>query len=85
MEIVSEDGSASALFQVQESESKSAPGQSELVFDKYGDRYFLANLFDEGNPIGTKVVESKYEKRVNQQAVTAQEHVPLRRRTQQGK
>jgi len=34
MEIISEDGSASALFQVQESESKSAPAQSELVFNQ---------------------------------------------------
>jgi hypothetical protein len=84
MEIIRVDGSASALFQVQESETKSAPNQSELVFNKYGDRYFLANMFDAGNPIGTKVVESQYEKKISQQSVTAQEHVPIRRRTQQG-
>src|SRR5437899_12772218 len=34
MEITSADGSASALFQVQESDVKSAPARSELIFNK---------------------------------------------------
>src|SRR6201982_3502311 len=46
MEITSADGSTSALFQVQESEANAAPAKSELIFNKYGNRYFLAKLFD---------------------------------------
>jgi hypothetical protein len=84
MEITSVDGSTSALFQVQESDANAAPAKSELIFNKYGNRYFLAKLFDEGNPSGSKVVESRYEKQVSKAAMEAQEHVPAHHRTQQG-
>jgi len=84
MEISSVDGSTSALFQVQETEANSQPAKSELIFNKYGDRYFLAKLFDEGNPSGSQVVESAYEKRVGQAATEAQEHIAAHRPEQQG-
>ena len=76
MEISTPDGSTSALFEVQDAEANSAPRKSELIFNKYGNRYFLAKVFDEGNPDGSKVPESQYEKRVSQAAEEAQEHVP---------
>jgi hypothetical protein len=85
MEISSADGSASALFQVQTSDGNSAAAKSELVFNKYGDRYFLTRLIDEGDTSSSKVIESRYEKQISKAAVEAQEHVPARRRTQQGK
>ena len=84
MEIMSADGTISALFQVQETEAKSTPAKNELVFNKYGNRYFLNKLFEEGNASGSQVVESRYEKTVNHQAVEAQEHVAAHRRAQQG-
>jgi hypothetical protein len=84
MEISSVDGSTSALFQVRETEASSQPAKSELIFNKYGDRYFLADLFDEGNPSGSQVVESRYEQRISEQGATAQEHVPVRHQKQQG-
>ena len=84
MEISSADGSISALFQVGAAEANSAPAKSELVFNKYGNRYFLAKLFDEGNRSGSQVVESRYEKRVSQEAAEAQAHIPAHHRGQQG-
>jgi len=84
MEISSADGSTSALFQVQEAEANTTPAKSELIFNKYGNRYFLAKLFDEGNPSGSQVLKSPYEKKVSQQAVEAQAHVPAHHRGQQG-
>jgi len=39
MEISGVDGSASALFQVRESDANTAPNKNELIFNKYGDRY----------------------------------------------
>ena len=83
MEISTPDGSTSALFQVEDAEANSAPSKSELIFDKYGDRYFLVGVFDEGNPDGSKVPESQYEKRVSQAATEAQEHVPAYHKGQQ--
>src|SRR5580700_7648567 len=76
MEISTADGSTSALFEVEDAEANSAPPKSELIFNKYGNRYFLARVFDEGNPDGSRVPESQYEKRVSQAATEAQEHVP---------
>ena len=84
MEITSADGSTSALFQVQNIDANSTPAKSELIFNKYGNRYFLEKLFDEGNPSGSEVPKSRYEKRLNQQAMEAQEHVPAHRQGQQG-
>jgi len=84
MEITSADGSTSALFQVRAAEANSAPAKSELIFNKYGNRYFLAKLFDEGNPSGSQVMESRYEKRISQEVAEAQAHVPAHRRGQQG-
>jgi len=83
MEISSVDGSTSALFQVRAAEANSAPVKSELIFNKYGDRYFLTKLFDEGDPNGSEVPKSRYEKSVGQATAEAA-HVPVRHRAQQG-
>ena len=80
MEITSADGSTSALFQVLDAEANSAPGKSELIFNKYGNRYFLERLFDESNPSGIAVVKSGYEKRIAQTAAESQEHVAAQHR-----
>jgi hypothetical protein len=84
MEITSADGSTSALFDVRNTEANSTPAKSELVFNKYGTRYFLAKVFDEGNPEGSKVDESRYEKKVSKAAAEAQTRVPAHHRGQQG-
>jgi hypothetical protein len=84
MEISSADGSTSALFQVQDTQADSTPAKSELIFNKYGNRYFLAKLFEEGSSSGSRVTESRYETKIGQQTTEAQEHVPAHRRTQQG-
>jgi hypothetical protein len=84
MEISSADGSTSALFEVQEAEANSTPAKSELIFNKYGNRYFLAKLFDEGNPSGSQVLKSRYEKKISEATAEAQAHVPARHRGQQG-
>jgi len=78
MEITSADGSVSALFDVEAAEASSTPAKTELIFNKYGNRYFLAKLFDESNADGSAVIESRYEKRIDKATAEAQEHVPAR-------
>ncbi len=80
MEISSADGSSSAVFEVREAEVKTAPAKSELIFSKYGHRYFLEKLFDESNPSGSEVVKSGYEKRMAQAAEEGVEQVPAHHR-----
>jgi hypothetical protein len=75
MEISSADGSASALFDVRDAETNSAPSKSELIFNKYGKSYFLSKVFDAYNPNGSAVGESRYEKKVSQATAEAQTHV----------
>jgi hypothetical protein len=84
MEITSADGSTSAIFEVHNAETNSAPAKSELIFNKYGNRYFLAKLFDEGNPDGSTVDKSHYEKTMSQANVEAQTHVPALHHGQPG-
>jgi len=64
MEISNMDGTRSALIQVQDTDANSTPTKSELIFNKYGDQYFLAEMFDEGDASGSKVVESSLEKKI---------------------
>lgn len=84
MEITSADGSTSALFEVRDTGISPAPGKDELVFNRYGNRYFLAKVFHEGSDLGSQVLESRYEKTVSQEAAGTQEHVRARRQGQLG-
>src|SRR5438270_6572921 len=84
MEISSADGATSALFEVCGAEANSAPAKSELIFNKYGNRYFLAKLFDEGNPSGSQVLKSRYEQRISQATAEPQTRVPAHRRGKKG-
>ena len=83
MEISSADGSTSALFGVRDAEVNTAPAKTELIFNKYGKRFFLAKIFDEANPNGSSVLESRYEKMVSQETAEAQTHVAGHHRGQQ--
>jgi hypothetical protein len=83
MEISSADSLISALFDVEDVQANSSPAKSELIFNKYGDRYFLSKLFDEGNPDGSKVLpKSRYEKRMGTATAEAA-HVSAHHRKQQ--
>ena len=84
MKISSADGSKSALFGVVAAEVNSNPDKSELTFNKYGDTYFLATLFEEGNPDGSEVVQSRNEKNMAKNASGSQEHVAALRQGQPG-
>ncbi len=48
------------------------PVKSELIFNKYGHRYFLEKLFDESNPSGSAVLKSGYEQRIAEAAAEGQ-------------
>src|SRR5580692_117492 len=63
MEIQSADGRTSALFEVREAQDSTKPKMSELVFNHYGNRYFLSKLFDDGEKVGSAVVDSGYSKK----------------------
>jgi hypothetical protein len=76
MEISTVDGTNSILVQVRDAEANSRPTKSELIFNKYGNSYFLAKVFDEGNPSGSEVIKTGNEKEMTQGTQDAQEQVP---------
>ena len=81
MEIVSADSSTSVFFEVGGAvKAASSRTNSELIFNKYGNRYFLENLVDEGGLSVKLLGESGYEKRIGQASAEAQEHVPAHHR-----
>jgi hypothetical protein len=84
MEISSADGSISALFNVGYAESNPTPTKTELIFNKYGNRYFLTKLFDAGDPNGSELAKSSYEKKASEAAMEAQTHIPAHHQGQQG-
>lgn len=84
MEISSADGSISALFDVDSVQASSEPAKTELIFNKYGNAYYLSKVFDQGNPEGSRVVPSRYEKRESKEAVATEEHVTANHQKQQG-
>lgn len=63
MEIQSADGKSSALFEVRSAQAQNNPQSTELIFNHYGNRYFLAKIFDEGARAGSAVVDSGYSKK----------------------
>jgi hypothetical protein len=63
MEIQSADGRTAAMFEIREAQDSTSPKKTELIFDHYGNRYFLSKLFDEGEKVGSAVVASGYAKK----------------------
>jgi hypothetical protein len=84
MQISSVDGKISALFDVEPTEAKSAPEKTELIFNKYGDRYFLSEVFDEDNADGNKLVTSRAEKLASKESGADVAHVAAHHQNQEG-
>jgi len=84
MQISSADGKLSALFDVESAQAKTTPEKSELIFNKYGDSYFLSQLFDEGNVDGSKLMTSREEKRASKESGAEVAQVSARHPQQNG-
>jgi hypothetical protein len=84
MQISSADGKQSALFDVESVQAKTTPGKSELIFNKYGDRYFLSEMFDEGNVDGNRLFTSRDEKRAGKESGAEVAYVVAEHPQQQG-
>jgi hypothetical protein len=84
MQISSMDGKVSALFDVEPTEAKSAPQKTELIFNKYGDRYFLSEMFDEGNADGNRLVASRDEKLASKESGADVAHVAAYHQSREG-
>jgi hypothetical protein len=58
------DQSASVIIPTMAAISSERQSESKLVFHRYGDRYFLSQVWTEGNPRGRELSKSKREKEI---------------------
>ena len=85
MEISTADGKQSALFNVESAQASTTPDKTELIFNKYGDTYFLSELFDEGEVDGSRLVPSRDEKKASKEAGADIARVAAQHPQQEGK
>jgi hypothetical protein len=61
LQIRSNDGKAVASVQTQSAYSRTFPDHGKLMFNRYGNEYFLSKIFWPGFEIGREVPQSKNE------------------------
>lgn len=67
--IRSVDGKAVMLVRTTPTQSKSTPEQTRLIFNYYGEQYFLSNLITAGEDLGLAFPKSRLERALEQQFV----------------
>ena len=77
LEISNRNAKVGLMAQVLPTESKQGADHYALVFDHYGDRYFLTGIKLQGSKTGYKLPESKAEAELRAQNATSSEEVLL--------
>lgn len=62
MLIKSDDGSGAAMALANPAQANKAPDEAKLVFHRYGDQYFLFQVWTPGSNTGREVAKSKLER-----------------------
>ena len=78
MEIRDTDGGRALLFLTGSAQAARERAQTELVFDRFGDRYFLSKIFEEGNSAGAEVPKSRAERGLEKEIATVKVSVSAR-------
>ena len=78
MEIRDAEGKRVLMFLTGAAQAAKEPTHTELVFDRFGDRYFLSSIFEEGNSAGAEVPKSRAERRLEKEIATVKIRVPAR-------
>ena len=74
MQIRSADGDEVLLFVAGSAEAAKQPDQTQLIFDRVGDRYFLSEIFEEGNSTGVELPKSRAERELEKEGAITQLH-----------
>ena len=66
LEISSVDGRTRVIFDATPAQTRDTrpANQSELIFDKYGDQYFLSQIWVAGSSSGHELAKSRMEKKI---------------------
>ena len=74
MQIRSANGDEVLLFVVGSAQAAKEPDQTRLIFDRVGDRYFLSEIFEEGNTTGVELPKSRAEREMEKEGAITQLH-----------
>ena len=74
LELHSADGRATVVFLTESAQAKGTPSESELVFNKYGNRYFLEEIWSQGDSTGNQVEMSRTERKLEKDGATRERH-----------
>lgn len=74
LEMRSADDHVSVIFLTETAQTNQTPNKSELVFDRIGDRYFLRQIWSEGDNIGEQLPASRMEKKLEMGGAKADSH-----------
>jgi hypothetical protein len=74
LEIRSANGKTAVLFETDPVTVLGLARQTELVFDKIGDTYFLSRVFLKGNEGGNQLLKSKTQQRLEENGSIAESH-----------
>ena len=69
--VFNEDTHQSIAFETESAEKSKAPKRSEIVFHRYGDNYFLYEVWAPGENEGRELPTSKSERAMKRQLTTA--------------
>lgn len=67
--IQSRDGRTSALFTTKQVQTNETPEQTKLIFHKYGDQYFLSQVWSPGGNTGHELLMTRTERELAKKAV----------------
>src|SRR4030095_807332 len=67
MEISSVNGQERMFFLVETAYLGKRPDQTELIFDRVGDQYFLSEIFEAGNNTGVELPKSHGERKLEKE------------------
>ena len=74
LEIRSVDRRAAVLFDTESVQLNGPAGDTELVFDKIGDDYFLSRVFLRGDNSGNQLLKSRMQRRLEDGGMKAEMH-----------
>jgi hypothetical protein len=74
LEIRSADDHVAVMFLTESAQTNQTPNKSELVFNRIGDKYFLHQIWSEGDNIGEQLPVSRMEKKMEMGGAKADSH-----------
>jgi hypothetical protein len=77
LEISSATGRAAVMFEAENAQTAHIPRKAELVFDKIGDQYFLAQIWADDTDLGYQVPKTKEEQRLESSGMQTEHHSVL--------